>query len=179
MINLLPQFEKKKLLNEYRLRAGIIVLCSVLVMEILAGALLAPSYYRINTAEEALSADLAMKKQLTTNTVEDPQKKIALIKEEAVLLSPPAHSSDIPPSQILREILAQKPSGIVINSFSYARMNASSVAAQLSGVAGTREDLLMFQRMLKENSHFSDIKYAQSFITKKTDIDFQLTVMVK
>lgn len=179
MINLLPQSEKKKLLNEYRLRATAIALCALFVVEILTGVLLSPSYYLINAAEKAVTDELDAKKQSTPAGGEDAKKKIALIKAEVLLLNPPAHPSDIPPSQILGEILAQKPVGIAINSFAFGRASASVVAAQLSGVAGTREDLLAFQRMLKENPHFSDIKYAQSFITKKTDIDFQLTVTIK
>jgi hypothetical protein len=180
MINLLPQFEKKKLLNEYRLRAGIIVLCAVFMLELLMAVLLSPSYYLIETAEKTLRADLIIKKQVASSTVgEDQQKKIALIQSKVALLNPPLHPNDMLPSQVLREILAQKPSGISVSSFAYVKTGTAPAAAQLSGVAGTREDLLAFQRMLKENPRFSDIKYAQSFITRKTDINFQLTVMVK
>jgi hypothetical protein len=183
MINLLPQFEKKKLLNEYRLRAGIIVLGTVLILELLMAVLLSPSYYLIKTTEKTLRADLVLKKQIASSTVgEDPQKKSALIQAEATLLNPPnppARPIDMLPSQILGEILTQKPSGIGVHSFSYAKSGTAAAAAQFSGVAETREDLLAFQRMLKENLRFSDIKYAQSFITRKTDIDFQLTVMIK
>ncbi len=179
MINLLPEFEKRKLLKEYRLRAGIIILCSVFFLEILSAVLLAPSYYLIDAAKNALTAELAAKKGVTSSAVEDPQNKGALITSDILLLNPPLGSGDIPPSQILSDILAQKPQGISVSSFAYGRAGTTGASAQLSGVAGTREDLLAFQRMLKENPRFSDIKYAQSFITKKIDIDFQLTVMIK
>jgi hypothetical protein len=179
MINLLPQFEKKKLRNEYRLRAAAIVLCGILLIEIVAAASLAPSYYRIDAMGKSLTADLAAKKTQTPLGDDGAQKKIALIQAEVKLLNPSLGPGDKLPSEILEEILEQKPSGIVVNSFSYARSGAAAAAAQLAGVAETREDLLAFQRMLKENSHFGDIKYGQSFITRRTDIDFQLTVTIK
>lgn len=179
MINLLPEFEKRKLRKEYRLRAGIIILCSVFFLEILAAILLAPSYYLIDAAKNTLALELAAKKGVASSTTDDSQKKNTLIKEEILLLNPPLRPGDTLPSQILGEILAQKPQGISVNSFAFIRSSAAAISAQLTGVAETREDLLAFQRVLKENSRFSDIKYAQSFITKKTDIDFQLTVMIK
>lgn len=178
MINLLPEFEKRKRLKEYRLRASVIILCSVFFLEILAAVLLAPSYYLIDTAKNALTRELAAKKEVTASATEDPQKKSTLIMSEILLLNPPLRSSDIPPSQILSEILAHKPQGISVSSFAYGRAGTGA-SAQLSGVSETREDLLAFQRMLKDNQRFGDIKYAQSFITKKTDIDFQLTVTIK
>lgn len=179
MINLLPQVEKRKLQREYYLRIGIVVSGLVFILEILTAGLFSPSYFLISEAEKALKVELAAKKALTPIGGEDAQKKIAIINAELALLNPINQQGAMLPSQVIMEILSKKPSGIDITSFAYGKTGASSASAQLSGVAGTREDLLAFQRMLKENSRFGDIKYAQSFITKRTDIDFQLTVMVK
>lgn len=179
MINLLPQSAKKKLLDEYRLRAGVIIFCALFILEVFTLLVLAPSYYLIDTTQQILHVEIAAKKALVPVGEQDAQKQIAIIKSEMALLNPSQGPGGSVPSQILGDILAQKPVGIGIHSFAYGRTSALVAVAQLSGSADTREDLLAFQRKLKDNAHFSDIKYAQSFITKKTDIDFQLTLTIK
>lgn len=179
MINLLPHIAKKKLLDEYRLRAGVIIFCALFILEVFTVLALAPSYYLIDTAQKTLHTEIAAKKALVPVGEQDAQKQIAIIKAEMALLNPTQGLGDSAPSKILSDILAQKPVGIGINSFAYGRTSALIAVAQLSGSADTREDLLAFQRKLKDNVHFTDIKYAQSFITKKTDIDFQLTLTIK
>ena len=65
-----------------------------------------------------------------------------------------------------------------MTSFAYGH-SADATLVQVGGVARTREDLLCFQRSLKANVRFDEVRYADSFITKKTDINFQLTLKVK
>jgi len=177
MINLLPPSEKKKLQKEFRLRYGIVTLLSVFLLELLTIVGIVPSYLSLNTSTNALSQSLAQKKSLTPPETTATQNDLNTIKNEITLLK---HSGikDTPPSDVMSLLLGQKPSGVSITRFSYARSD-SGVSAQLSGNANTSEDLLLFRRLLKANEHIKDARYAQSFITKKTDIDFLLTVDLK
>lgn len=177
MINLLPQLEKKKILGAYRMRLGVVVLWAILALLIFAGAALAPSYMLVDRMTKNLATELAEKKQSAPVGEEEAQGELTRIKEEIARLKLPSENDRIA-SLLLTLVFAQKPVGIDISSIAYANTNPT-VAIQLSGMAATREDLLAFQRNLKSNPRFTDVKYAQSFIIQKTDIAFQLTITIK
>ena len=178
MINLLPRTEKRKLQQEFRLRYAVTVLWTLFMLEAILLALLVPSYLKINLTMMGIEDDLAAKKAIAIPGGDDVQKGITRIKSEIALLKSTNSNANIPISQLITEIFAQKPEGISIASFSYGR-SGEAVTIQLTGNASTREDLLLFQRLLKENVRIADAKYSQSFITKKTDIDFMITVTLK
>ncbi len=165
MINLLPRAEKKKLMKEFRLRYAALVLGAIFALQVLTFALFVPSYYAITNTTKSLAVDLANKKTLASPGGDEAQKGLNILKSEIALLKPDATNVGLPPSQLMTELLSQKPSGISISAFAYGRPSPTSVALQLSGMAATREDLLLFQKLLKDNPHFSEIHYAQSFIT--------------
>ncbi len=178
MINLLPRTEKRKLKIEFRLRYAVTVLWTLFMLEVILFALLVPSYLKINLTMIGIEDDLAATKAIAIPGGDDVQKGINNIKNEIALLKPTNTNADIAISQLMTEILAQKPEGVSIASFAYGR-SGNAVTTQLSGNASTREDLLFFQRLLKENARIADAKYSQSFITRKTDIDFMITITLK
>lgn len=178
MINLLPRTEKRKLQKEFRLRYAVTALWTFLILEVILLALLVPSYLKINLTMMGIEDDLAAKKAVAIPGGEDAQNGINKIKGEIALLKPTNTNADIAISQLMTEILAQKPEGVSIASFAYGR-SGNIVTIQLSGNASAREDLLLFQRLLKDNTRIADAKYSQSFITKKTDIDFMITITLK
>lgn len=178
MINLLPQSEKKKLLREYRLRLAVIVLWGMLMLEIIAFGLFVPSYLAISSSTSALSVVLEDIQSHAPDGSNETKRHLNLINQEIASLKVGGASTELFPSQLLTELLAVKSSGIAITGFSYARAG-TSVTVQLNGNAATREDLIAYRSALTSNVHFSDPKYAQSYITKKTDIDFTLTTTIK
>jgi hypothetical protein len=67
----------------------------------------------------------------------------------------------------------------MISRYTYARSD-TGFSVQLSGVADRPEDLILFRKLIKDDKeHVKEAKYAQSFISKKTNIDFVLTVDFK
>jgi hypothetical protein len=177
MINLLPPQEKKKILGAYRLRLGVIFLWMILALLLVAAAALAPSYIRVNNTSKDLVAQLAEKKLSSPEGGEDAQAELLRIKEEIARLKP-STDNDFTASALTALVLAQKPVGIDVSSVAFANVHPVT-SMQLSGVAATREDLLVFQRNLKSNPRLTDVKYAQSFIIQKTNITFQLTITIK
>ena len=179
MINLLPQFEKKTLLKVYRLRIGVLILAAILVLELLAVALFFPSFYVLNGVTTSLAEELEQKKHMTPEGESSAQQELAVIKKEIAVLKPGAESIDAPPSVILTEVLSEKPDGIKISTLNYAR-SAKNAAVQLIGHARTSEDMLLFQKNLKDNPHVASTQYASNtFIIKKIDIDFVMTITLK
>ncbi len=178
MINLLPQAEKRKLQKEFWLRYGVLLLFVLFLLEILTSLFVAPSYVIVRNSTNTLAAELANKKGNGIPEEGVTQNDLNVIKGEIVLLKDKG-VAEIVPSQVLSMILAQKPTGILISHFTYVHTE-TGVSAQLSGNAMTTGDLLLFRKLLKDDKeHIKEAKYAQSFINKKTNIDFLLTVDLK
>ncbi len=177
MINLLSPVEKKKILKEYHLRLGVVVLNAVFVLELIAVILLVPSYLAIRSSVNALSDELAQRKALVIPGGNEAQQDLDVIKKEIGVLKESVVPESLP-SAVVAAVLSVKPEGIDVTSFAYGH-SADATLVQVGGVARTREDLLFFQRSLKANVRFDEVRYADSFITKKTDINFQLTLKVK
>lgn len=171
MINLLSQDEKKKLRREYYLRFGIIALCAFFVLEMLSLLLFTPAYYTLYLSTKDLSEGLLEKRALAPMESDEAQKNLTKIKKEIAQLQPSLGIVDVPLSVLFAEIVAQKPGGIELNMFAYIR-SGNSVSMQVSGVAQTQEDLIAFRRDIKTNPRILDFKYGSSFITKKSNIDF-------
>ncbi len=175
MINLLPTSERAHLKKEYKLRVLVLVLKSFLILEMLTAGLFFPSYYIITQRVKGSSDELAAKKKLIPPENAAAEGQIAEIKSEIALLKPGAEAAPaLLPSTLLIQALAIKPDGIEISSYAYAATPVFSI--QLTGISATREDLLQYQRDLKNNPRFIDAKYGESFITKKSDIPFTLSI---
>lgn len=178
MINLLPQAEKKKLLQTYRLHLGILVLGAIVILELLAAVLFVPSFYILDSTTTNLADELAQNKKITPEGSDKAQQELADIKGDIAVLTPSKSTIDVLPSSIIDELLKQKPEGVGISALAYER-NAKESALQLSGTANTREDLLQFQKNLKDDPMVADSQYSNSFILKKVNIDFTLTITLK
>ena len=179
MINLLPPAEKNKLLKIYRLRIGVLVILSMLVMEMLAALVFLPPFYVLDSVTANLADDLAQKRRITPEGETTAQQELAAIKKEIAILKPGTGTIDTPPSVIFTEIFSQKPNGISINTINYAR-SSKNAAVQISGHAQASEDMLTFQKNLKENPRIASTQYANNnFIIQKTDVDFTMTISLK
>lgn len=177
MINLLPPVAKKTIHKEYRLRLGIVLLWVLFVLEVSAFALYVPSYFILNTITNTLENELAQKKMLAPSANDQIPAQLATIKKELALLKPSDDIQDIPPSRLIGDLLANKPRGIEFSAIAYAEMNGV-IAVQFSGTATTREEMLALQKTLK-TPMVDSIKFGSSFITKKSPIDFTVTVTFK
>jgi hypothetical protein len=178
MINLLPAHEKKRLQKEFRLRFGVTLLFALLFVEVCTFVALAPSYLALKNSTAALADDLAAKKSTIVPGGDATQNELAAIQSEMTLLKGKG-GSDWTPSQLLSLVLADKPIGVMISRYTYARSD-TGFSVQLSGVADRPEDLILFRKLIKDDKeHVKEAKYAQSFISKKTNIDFVLTVDFK
>ena len=125
-----------------------------------------------------MSSELAVMKSTTPPGGEATQNDLNTIQGEITLLKSTG-TGETSPSQLLSMLLGQKPAGIVISHFTYAR-TPQGISAQISGNAALPGDLILFKKLIKDDKeHIKKAEYAQSFINKKADIDFLLTVEFK
>lgn len=178
MINLLPQSEKKKLQKEFYLRYGVVVLVVLLILEIVSGVLFIPSYIALSNSTNTMEANLASMKSIALPGGDATQNDLNIIKSEISVLknNDPLNAT---PSQLMSVVLGLKPAGIAISRFTYAHAETGN-SVQISGNAAKPEDLILFRKLIKDDKeHVKDARYAQSFINRKSDIDFLLTIDFK
>lgn len=178
MVNLLPPLEKKKLERERHSRLAVVVLGAVLGLEVLSSILFSPSFHSLFVNVKDLTVRLEQQKQMIPEEERSIEEILNSMKQEIALLKPTEETKDIPPSLLLEQVLEKKPRGILMRSFAYGHTNAG-VTIQISGKSDTRENLLTFQRNIDEDPKVVEVKFDQSFITQKTDIEFRLTVTFK
>lgn len=174
MINLLSASEKRKLARERRLRFVVVTLIAVFFVQCLSVALLFPSYYAITLSIGSLRQELELKKAQVSPGGVAIQDSLRAIKKESVLMTPTVASST---SEMISEILREKPRGIAVKGVAFIR-EAKSIAVQATGIADTRDELVYFQKRLMKDHPERTITYADSYITKKRDIDFTMTITI-
>lgn len=179
MINLLPPHAKKSLTKDYHIRVGIIFLSALLLIEILTLVFFTPSYYVLNLSTNKLQNELAQRELLSPGGNKEASAELAAIKKEMALLRPSGGlEGSTTPSHLLDQVLLSKPRGIEISAFVFTN-NKDKIEIQLSGIASTREDLLAFRKALSAQQNIGEVKFGNSFITRKTDIDFLIMILFK
>lgn len=178
MINLLPPQAKKRLNKEHRIRFGIIVLWSALLLEITGAVFFVPTYMTLKKSTEKLSTDLESKQAVSQLGSATSSKAVIAIKREIATLKVGATATDTPPSIVFSQVLEHKPRGIEINALAY-QMSKDAITVQFAGVANTREDILAYKNALGKNPHFVLAKSSDGYILKKTNINFSVTLTYK
>ena len=170
MLNLLPQEEKKKFIQAYRIRLGVIIATFTSALFIAAAVGLLPSYL---SEKEQTNALVKQKQEAeaknTTESLAEADAKIAKNKAVAEYLQAriPVLESSIPPSLSIEKIFGHKTSLINIESVLFEEKNIT-----LSGVAATRNDLIAFNAALKADTHFKNSSLPISHIAKSVDAPF-------
>lgn len=168
MLHLLPEYQKKKVLAEYRLRL-VVVLILMLVFAIIAFAIfLMPSYVYLFAAKSdlvakksGLESTIASKSGIKTNqNGGDVSKSIAALKPLSGSLSPLAYMDQLMPTS---------PS-IRVNGYFMATTNNGKVGIVITGNAETRESLSAYANAL--NAKFGGVKLPLSALAKQGNIPF-------
>lgn len=177
MINMLPDREKRALQRELWVRRfifGCVLLGGVSLLGVL---LLAPSYVLVRAEHARITQELAEMQLTITGKggAEDELKAVVAQldghREREKMLTPRV-------TNIADALFAAAGDAVQISSFSFIR-NTERTGIILSGIGTTRESLLDFQKTVKNIPGIADAKFTESFITKKVDIRFTLTVTLK
>jgi len=172
-LNLLPPKEKKDLeLAEFsRLIASLAIW--FLIFLIIFTLLLTSSYFSLSILLEEQKQLIGIRQSnpKTQDILEIEEKikqtnqtiKQVYIKQKEIILWAP----------ILEEMTKIVPSGIYLTNFFYQSNNNQIT---LIGWANQRENLLHFQKSLKESSSFKEVKAPLANLIKQKDIDFSFTL---
>ena len=177
MINLLSTTAKKRLWNEYRSRLAVILLTAIAILEMLTVAIFFPSFYALHSTTLELSKNLEERKRVTPEANKAVSDEVRSLKNDLALLRQGTTTTDILPSALLEDIIKVKPAGIALSSVTYQRA-PGVVTIQFAGIAGTRDDILVFKTALDKNLLFK-VSRSNDYLIKKTNISFSITLTMK
>jgi hypothetical protein len=176
-MNLLPAQEKAALQREQSMRLIIAGCFLVAALELVAIVLLIPTYAIVRVQHDSLTTGVAQLQQTVSGkgSVEDELKNHAANIHN--FLSDIGISRYVP-STLIGEVLKARPVGVSTKNISFSRKGEAG-GLQLSGVGATREALLEYQKIVRDLPFVEEAHYGESFITRKTDIAYNLTVTLK
>lgn len=180
MINLIPIEEKKQIRKDFYNRFLVVffIMLSVLVVILLITVL---PYYFISL-ENKISTNKELDAQKNEIMPEIDQKALVSIKDLDAKLSllNEARKNDYTFSQkVINEIVSQKISGIKINKFFYENNSLEGKKVNITGIAQSREQLLLFRQNLESDLMFKDVNLPISNFVKGRNIEFNLNLISK
>lgn len=178
MINLIPNQEKKKKVKDFYFRLVVIFLAALGFCVVLGIASILPSYFLSVTEKNLTSAKLSAQKnepetladQNLSQAVEDLNMKLRLVEE--------AEKNKYPVSQkVINEIALRKMPDIKISRIVYENDAEGNRKVNVSGVAPSRERLLLFRQILEDNVAFQKVELPISNFVKGSNIEFNLSLI--
>lgn len=180
MINLLPDEEKEIVFRERLRRAVVVAGFFISVILAVGMILMTPSYFFLSFQERDLVRSLTLSEEgaraLETEGLEEKISD-ARVKFEHIAS---AAKKKRPISPIFIKIIKSLPGGVRLNSIDYeVASNNTQEKITLSGVAGTRDEFLAFEKRLKESRDFKNVDSPVSNLLSETEIDFNLILDLK
>ena len=182
MANILPQHIKKKTHKEYHFRLAILITTLISSLLIFNIFLLAPSYV-VSLVEEQNKIEQIknIKEYNATKAVDSREEAILKTKNTLHVLSNREGVVDM--HGILEEIVgaASSAGAIDIVGISYDTLELKKEIKQrviISGVADTRNDLLLFTQHLEASSRFVGTELPVSNLRAQEDEEFSLLVFI-
>lgn len=174
MLHLLPQYQKNKVIKEYRMRLGIVFVAVMLFAVLIFMIFTLPVYMSLVSEKNTLES----KKSGYQNTINLGSKNdsggVTDITKEMEALAP--YKNSIAPNLFIDSLSAGS-DGIKIDGFALSQAKPTDpVNVVLSGVAKTREDLSAFAQLL--NARFGGVKLPLSSLVNQANIpfDFRFTM---
>ena len=158
MVNVLPTKKQTSLRIDYYLRLFSLLCVGAAVVVLLGGVLLVPSYFASKNQADAY--------ERFRDAVETLNERVRLVN---------AYSDSAFSKIFFESLLSESVSGISIKTISFTRGGEGMRAAVgIGGSADTREDLLAFVDLLRNNPSFSDVTVPVSQLVVEENATFSI-----
>lgn len=174
--NLLPRERVHRLVLEYYLRFGVVVVSIAVCIGIVSSILLVPTYIFLAKSERAKETHLASI-QTAIASYDDGTLSASLsaLSNEAEAITELSKGPSV--STIMRLALTLPHPGITLSDLTYTPATSKSPCTlALSGTAQTRDALRRYQMALQGSSFVISANLPVSAYAKDTDITFTITV---
>lgn len=178
LINLLPAERVQAFQRDYFLRLGTVGMMLLILLTIIHGVLLFPSYFALSQKRDAKVLELRLLDAgIAGSKEEEIRTRLDALKENATYLARLDQTSSV--SAAMRAVLQTPRSGVLLTSFTFTP--ASSVGGDgkmsVSGVASTREALRSYNRALSALPFISRVDLPIGAYAEETDITFTVTLV--
>jgi hypothetical protein len=177
LTNLLPTESKRAFRRSYFLRLTTIVLLFLALLGLINALLLLPTYLYARDEVNSESVQLnRLTKSLATSEEQEAQTELSNLQSEATYLE--QLSATPTASAVIQALLAVPHQGISLNGFIFttSAVASSPNTMQISGVAGTREELLNYDQSLSALPFVTNANLPISDYASDSDIPFTITL---
>ncbi len=174
MLHLLPQYQKNKVIREYRMRLVVVFIGILFFFAVIFAIFTLPTFMILQNQKPLL---ITQKESLTQiiNTGGNVSADTNLEIWNAVDALVPFQHALIPSAYI--EAVTPKVSGINIDGYTFVQTSPGQlVSAGVNGVADTREALTEYVREL--STSFDGIKLPLASLAKQSDIPFDFKFQI-
>ncbi len=168
MLHLLPEYQKRKVITEYRLRLTVVLILLLAISLLACAVFLMPSYVYLYTAK----SDLVAKKEgfaslIKARDAASAEKQGGDVGNAIATLGPLPGS--IQPLAYM-DALVPPASSIRITGYLLSSSPSGKVSVAISGIASSREGLSSYATYL--NGRFGGVKLPLSSLAKQGEIPF-------
>jgi hypothetical protein len=173
MINLIPKEEKKRMKTDFYYRLFGLFFSVFAFSLVLASLFLLPAYFISSAKIPIMEIKLNAEKNGESSAFYE--KSIALVKEINTKLDLIEKEKLIPSTRVFQGILQEKRADIKITQILYEN-EASGKRISVTGIAPSREILLLFRLALENSPSFKNVDLPISNFVKGSDIQFNLNL---
>jgi len=176
MFNLLPEVEKKKILQEYNVRRGIVFFVFLCVSLGIALVGIFPSYVLSSIKLKEVKDNVSLVQQ-SSLFQEAGQLNKDLSQANIKLTALQADAPSVLIGDLFSRVIEHKVVGVRLNGLMYKKgATKDSSIVSLSGVAKNRESLSNFASELKKEPLFKNISLPVSSFAKDSNAEFTLQI---
>lgn len=178
MINLIPNEEKKRKVKDFYFRLSVVLFTILGFSFVVAALSIMPSYFlttvKINFISQALQMQenqpVTLPDQQTNTEIADLQNKLRLFEKNRT-------NTYLVSKQVIDEILSKKMSDIKIMQIGFNDSPDKGKIINITGIAGSRERLLLFRQALSADPVFKKVDLPVSNFVKGSNITFSITLI--
>lgn len=175
MFNLLPEQEKKQIIEEYKARRAIITLVFIFAIGLIGVISIFPAYVLSSVKSQDVIRNI---QSIRNSSIFQQETELSSKLSEANLkllaLKPPKTQGSV--VSLFSSIIEHKSASIRIDGFMYAVPADGNAKITVHGIAQGRQDLSAFVAELKKDPFFSKVDLPVSSFTKDQNADFSLEI---
>jgi len=177
MINLTPKEEKKKMAVDFYCRLAILLLLMGSFTALVALLAILPAYFMSSVKNSIAETKLETQKQSPLPALgEQSLTEVKGINNQLSLVENAEKNKFLVSERIVNAILLKKTPGIKITQIVYQKNEAQGKKVSLTGIASSRESLLLFEQALEADSAFQNVDLPISSFVKESNLQFNLTL---
>lgn len=177
MFNVLPEKLKKKIKSGYRLRLSIVIVLTIFIIQISFLVLIFPSWLSslYKEREMLVQAENSNRATLDSN-IETINSTIKAVNTRMMIINSAMKYPKVVP--FIDSVLSEKSKSISINEIIYISSGENSGKIILAGTSASRDSLVLFVKKLEETKLFKKIDLPISNLTKVTNINFTIELII-